>query len=168
MLKPDLFAGDKHNPKYDKYEYYATFGETMAHSEGNSTESHYTGLPLDNKACTKAIRVFPSQIMEDEFRTNESVAFAVCAAAIFLYITLVFVVYSTIVVRHQNIIIEELREQIPNDLDDESEGKHAEKKAPAEQAPHQEAKSVANLHRETTVLYASLAGFAEWSAHRSP
>ena len=150
-----------HDPKYDKYEYYATFGETMDKSDA------YTGLPLDNKICTKAIRVYPSQSMEDEYRTNESVAFAICAGAIFLFITLVFVIYECIVAMRLSWIVDDIREHM-EEMEEGNEGKDIEQKAPAEQAPARETKSVATLHNDTTVLYASLVGFNEWSANRSP
>ena len=163
-----------------------TFGQLMDITQSGRASSHYTGLPLDDSFCTKTMRIYPSQTMENEYRTSDPQFTAFIAACIFLFSTLVFIIYDLIVARRQKIVLGRalaagaivnslFPEQVRNQL-------YQEKKAEQEQNKNAKeflnpamsnnddfsGRPIASLHENTTIFFADLAGFTKWSSTRSP
>lgn len=175
-------VGDIHDPKYDKYVFSATFGEAMdAQSAGR--ESHYTGLPLDDDYCTRYLSIYPSQEMENGFRSDDPFLFAMVAAGIFLFTSLVFIVYDMTVARRQRIVMNRamasgaivnslfpaaVRDQMYEEKGLEQERETAVKNFRSDAGGLDERKSMAQLYPETTIFFADLAGFTKWSSKRTP
>ena len=59
---------DVHDPKYDYIGYSATLSE-LTDTSNSDRESAYTGPPLDN-FCPTSLKVYPSQDMEDGYKTS--------------------------------------------------------------------------------------------------
>ena len=175
-------VGDIHDTKYDKYVYSATFGEAMdARSAGR--ESHYTGLPLDDDYCTRYLSIYPSQEMEDRFRSDDPFLFSMVAAGIFLFTSLVFIVYDLTVARRQRIVMDRalasgaivnslfpaaVRDQMYEEKGLDEKRETAVKNFRSGAGGLDERKSMAQLYPETTIFFADLAGFTQWSSKRTP
>jgi hypothetical protein len=99
-----LGVGDLHDPKYDDLGFSATLSELMDTTKSDR-DSTYTGLPLADDFCDKTLKVYPSQDMEDDYKTMKPVLFTVIAAFIFVFTSVVFVTYDLLVARRQKIIV---------------------------------------------------------------
>jgi hypothetical protein len=65
----------------------------------------YSGLPVLNDTCPHFIRLYPSEIMESDYRTRDPVLFAVCAVLIFAFTSTVFLVYDRLVEKRQRTVM---------------------------------------------------------------
>jgi hypothetical protein len=79
-----LGVGDLHDSKYDYLGYSVLLSDLMD-TTNSDRESDYTGIPLSEDYCPKTLEVFPSQLMEDEYKTSNPLIFAF-AADCFLYL----------------------------------------------------------------------------------
>ena len=64
-----------HDTKCDCLEHTAAFGE-LVDSSDSDRESHCSGVPLADDFCTRILRIYPSQVMEDEHITWDHHCFA--------------------------------------------------------------------------------------------
>ena len=136
--------------------------------QSGRASSHYTGLPIEDDICTKTMRIYPSHTMEDEYRTSSPLVATIVAAFIFLFTTLVFLVYDCIVARRQKIVLgralasgaivnslfpEKVRKELYRERQVEQEQEHKqaeflrknEKTAPSH-------RPIAHMHENTTIL----------------
>jgi len=90
--------GDLHDPKYDYLERFSYFLDLR---KARSNERGYTGLPLSTDYCPYWIRVYPSVRTEDTHTSKDPIFFTVSAIVIFLFTSLVFVIYDVCVERRQ-------------------------------------------------------------------
>ncbi|CAB9523056.1 Receptor-type guanylate cyclase gcy [Seminavis robusta] len=97
-----LGGGDLHDASYDYLGKHMTLHEAMETTKSSS----YTGIPLSEKFCPRAIHLYPSKDMEDEYMTSDPATFAVAAALIFLFTSTVFVIYDCTVARRQRLVME--------------------------------------------------------------
>ena len=58
------------------------------------------------KGCLYRFRVYPTKAMEDEYKTNQPMIFAIVAASIFIFTSLIFAVYDFLVRRRQTKIMD--------------------------------------------------------------
>ena len=93
-----LGKGDLHDPKFDGMEHRAPLASML--------EGAYTGLPLSKHYCPKYISVYPSEAMSSMYNTDDPVVFTFTAAAIFVFATFVFLMYTFWVNRRQRIVME--------------------------------------------------------------
>jgi hypothetical protein len=89
-------AGDLHDPVYDYMEQKSGLNNLKAYATGNRM---YTGLSLSENLCPYTVRVYPSEDMENRFITSDPLVFTILAVSIFVFTSLVFLVYDTVVER---------------------------------------------------------------------
>jgi class 3 adenylate cyclase len=65
----------------------------------------YSGLPLSNRGCQFMLRTYPSKTMRDGFDTSYPVTFTASAVVIFLFTSMVFVIYDYLVERRQKKVL---------------------------------------------------------------
>jgi hypothetical protein len=90
---------DAHDSKYDHLEQSSSLVDLKDFDSGNIRA--YTGLPLTGDVCSYNLRLYPSQVMQDDYLTFKPIFFALCAAAIFAFTAIVFLVYDGLVERRQ-------------------------------------------------------------------
>ena len=139
-------------------------------------DTHYTGLPLDDDFCTKTMRIYPSRTMEDEYRSSDPLVTTILVACIFVFTTIIFIIYDLIVARRQKIVLgralasgaivnslfpEQVRDQLYQER--EAAKDRAKKEAGFINPVAEESASgvasnrpIAQLHENTTVLYVLL------------
>ena len=97
-----LGRGDHHEHKHNDKEISAWLAVLSGVSLGNSFCS---GVPLNEEYCPFKIRLFPSQLKEDDFTSNNPLTFALAVAGIFVFTSVVFVLYDFVVeVRQQRVV----------------------------------------------------------------
>jgi hypothetical protein len=89
-----LGRGDHHDLKYDYMEESAWLNDLNSFSSRGST---YSGVPIDRDFCPFYLRVYPSQVMEDEYKTNDPVVITIIAISIFLFTSVIFICYDRMV-----------------------------------------------------------------------
>jgi hypothetical protein len=89
-------AGDLHDPVYDYMEQESRLNDLKEYATGNR---QYTGLPLSENSCPYTVRVYPSEDMKNRFTTSDPLVFTIVAVSIFVFTSLVFLVYDTMVER---------------------------------------------------------------------
>lgn len=95
-----LGKGDLHDPKYNDMGVSRDISEYIAERARVETSS-YTTVELDNSYLQYEIFVYPSQIMEDTYITSDPVLYAIIVAFIFVFTSMVFIVYDWCVERRQ-------------------------------------------------------------------
>ncbi|CAB9515639.1 Receptor-type guanylate cyclase gcy [Seminavis robusta] len=186
-----LGAADLHESQYNHLEYKATFGQMMDITQSGRASSHYTGLPLDDTFCTKSFRIYPSQIMEQEYRSSTPVTTAIIAAGVFVFTTVVFLIYDFTVARRQKIVLGRalasgaivnslFPEKVRQQLYEERQAEQAQIKSTNEfrssnvsrtidgVADAAASRPIAHLYDNTTIFFADIVGFTRWSSTRSP
>lgn len=178
-----LGVGDLHDPKYDDLGYSTTLSE-LTDTTKSDRDSAYTGLPLSDEFCDKTLKVYPSQDMEDDYKTLKPVYFTIIAALIFVFTSVVFVTYDLLVARRQKIVMdralasgaivsslfpEKVRKQLYEEKDEEQENLSNMKDFISSGGGiAKSSKPIADLFEETTIYFADLAGFTAWSSKRTP
>lgn len=182
-----LGQGDQHDPAYDYLVQSSTIGELLKTADSSLT-SGYTGVPFDDEFCPKTLSVYASQEYEDQFHTNQPALFTVVTASIFLFTSLVFILYDIVVARRQRrimtqakvsgAIVSSLFPQVVRDkLYAEQRGRKSriEDMSTALMLPLDDSKEakkktrpIADLYHGTTVVFMDLAGFTKWSSMRTP
>jgi class 3 adenylate cyclase len=97
--------GDLHETKYDRMEIMTKVADSVAAKGGVETRS-YTAVDLNSDYLDYTIHVYPSTHMEDKFVTNEPIYYAVVVATIFLFTTVVFLLYNCLVERRQRLVLD--------------------------------------------------------------
>lgn len=92
-----LGSGDHHNSDYDDLEESSALLDLRKFSIKDST---YSGVPVNRDFCPMHVRVYPAPAMEDKHLSNDGTIFAICAAMIFVFTSLVFVLYDFWVSNH--------------------------------------------------------------------
>jgi len=93
-----LGYGDLHDTNYDHLERFSYFSNLRDFPSGQKS---YSGLPLTTEYCPWWIRAYPSLIAEEQHTTKDPIIFTVSAVLIFLFTSLVFIVYDICVERRQ-------------------------------------------------------------------
>jgi Adenylate and Guanylate cyclase catalytic domain len=100
-----LGLGDLHDDIYDKYALSLNFTELDDFIIGDELDYYYAGLPIDASFCMYNVTIFPSEVMEDEYRSNDPIIFTYSVIAIFLITSICFLGYDRLVADRQQKVI---------------------------------------------------------------
>jgi class 3 adenylate cyclase len=170
-----LGAGDLHDPKYDYLE-----AKTAVDSILDSTSEQLSGSAKDTN-CRYSLRAYPSQESEDSHSTNQPIAYAIALAAVFVFTSVVFLLYDYCVERRQKVVMKSAQqsgalvsslfpEAVRDRVYEEQEKQGGDDwfhNNPENTSPGKSG-AIANLYPDCTVLFADIAGFTKWSSTRSP
>jgi hypothetical protein len=71
-----------------------------------STEREtYAGLPIVEDTCPYYFRLYPSYVMERDYRSRDPILFTVCSVLIFAFTSAVFLVYDRLVEKRQKTVM---------------------------------------------------------------
>ncbi|CAB9501980.1 Receptor-type guanylate cyclase gcy [Seminavis robusta] len=186
-----LGTGDHHDPKYD-HMVRSVVLQALTDPTLFDRGSSYTGVPLSTDFCPNTIKIYPSQDMEDNHRTNTPLYLTIVAACIFVFTSLVFVFYDFLVERRQKkvmnralasgaIVSSLFPQEVAQKLYEENKAKfqkeEQQRNFKSGELPQaglrsstlaKDTNQIAKLHPECTVFFADIAGFTAWSAKRQP
>ena len=77
-----LGTGDVHNRRYN---HLGIHGKLLNLNDFAIRDSKYTGAPIDDMVCPFSLHLYPSDDMYGQFATNNGIAFALSAVAIFVF-----------------------------------------------------------------------------------
>jgi hypothetical protein len=89
---------DHHDPKYDGMVLSSRLEDL---DQFSSTNSKYTGLPLNGEYCPYTVMVYPSATMELQYVSNNPIFITIGVLLIFGFSAVVFHIYDTLVERRQ-------------------------------------------------------------------
>ena len=93
-----LGPGDLHDPEYDSMVVTRDISEYI--TERASPEStSYSSVELDTGYTSYMLSVYPSEAMEDQFVTSDPIVYSIVVALVFVFTTLVFMLYGKTFVR---------------------------------------------------------------------
>jgi len=90
--------GDHHNARFDHMKVSASLLDISKLENG---KYQYTGIPVNDEFCPFHISVFPSEALEDKYRTDTPAIFTAMAVLIFAFTSAVFLIYDVCVERRQ-------------------------------------------------------------------
>eukprot|EP00980_Cylindrotheca_fusiformis_P001921 scaffold437_cov111-Cylindrotheca_fusiformis.AAC.19 len=176
-----LGDSDMHNPQYGDMEVTDIFVD-LGIDESD--------LPEGRCIPTLTLHVFPSEDLEQSFQTSNAIIYTAVVAVIFIFTSLVFLLYDHFVRRRQTKVMERITRQdkivanvFPINIRDrlyqsqEKQSKHKTKSnvnnnfddLDFEGDSHIPGSApLADLFPSTTVLFADIAGFTAWSSAREP
>jgi hypothetical protein len=183
-----LGVGDLHDIKYDHLK---RSGKPADFTTSSIHKKEYSGHPLAHDFCPYTFHIYPSDLMNSDFQTNNAVIFMVSMIGIFAFISVVFYLYDRKVERRQKrIAITAQRSSamisslFPSTVRDQLYETQAEREIVArprwglpftqnsstgEQVKKRTNSSpIAQLYQDTTVIFMNLVGFKQWSANRPP
>jgi signal transduction histidine kinase/CheY-like chemotaxis protein len=105
---PDVtFLGeeDSHDTRYHYLERYADINAYVESQAGPETRS-YTAVPLNKEFGKYTLRIYPSRDTEKHFSSNKPWVYTIVVASTFLFTTIVFVVFASVVERRQQIVMQ--------------------------------------------------------------
>jgi hypothetical protein len=182
-----LGSGDRHDKQFDPLVIQSPLSNLTSYS---ASDSEYTGAPLD-PYCPFTLHVFPSVEMKDAYMTNNPIIFTVLAVMLFVFTSIVFLLYDFMVERRQKLVMtsavrtnaivsslfpEAVRDRLyPAQMDEiQRNGFRSSMKGNAFRKSGDDTSAslcdrpIAELYPETTVLFCDIAGFTAWSASRQP
>jgi hypothetical protein len=87
-----LGRDDRHERKYDDY---LTRDIDLVELDAlSASERTYTGLDLSEMGCQYHLSLYPSTDMENEIKSNNPLIFTIVAVCIFVFTSLIFIVYD--------------------------------------------------------------------------
>eukprot|EP00980_Cylindrotheca_fusiformis_P025174 scaffold13215_cov114-Cylindrotheca_fusiformis.AAC.3 len=174
-----LGDSDMHDPKFDSMEITDVFVD-LGIDESQLPEGT-TCVP------TLSLHVYPSEDLEMSFQTNDAVIYTVVVAVIFIFTSLVFLLYDYFVRKRQTKVMERIMRQdkivsnvFPTAIRDrlyESQEKQKGKNMKNLDLDDLDFEGdsniscsapLADLFPSTTVIFADIAGFTAWSSAREP
>jgi Adenylate and Guanylate cyclase catalytic domain len=182
-----LGIGDSRNAKYRHLEKSGNFANF---STLTVNKDEYSGIPVAQEFCPYTLHVYPSDIMNADFKTSNGVIFLVSMICIFAFISMIFYLYDRKVERHQRKIALNARQSsamisslFPSTVRDQlyeakPETKHlfTQWRLPFLQSTtagkhvyeQTNGGPIAQLYENTTVIFMRIVGFKQWSANRPP
>jgi hypothetical protein len=94
--------GDLHDPKYDRYKKPLDIAAKALTAESKS----FVSVGIDSTYCSYKLHIYPSQDNENAYTNDDAVILAVIIAAVSLFTSLVFVVYTIAVFRRQQVVMD--------------------------------------------------------------
>lgn len=160
--------GDLHDRRFDYLGSETAVFETFA----GGTVSNVTDVP----ACKHFVRAYPSQIYLDQFLSRNPLYYALSLASVFVFTSLVFLLYDFCVERRQKIVLRSALQtgaivsdlfpvQVREQLYREREQQDKKEDWTGE---NEHASPIATLYPDCTVLFADLVGFTKWSSQKTP
>lgn len=188
--KEPIFLGyeDVHDPKYGHR------GKTRSLASLTNMNGIYTGLPMNSEFCPYNLTVYPSYTMEKMHVTSDPIYYAIAVAAIFFLTSLVFLSYDWFVNKRQTLIKkralasgeivaslfpEQVRDVLYQEnaaktgsTQDQSDAKLQFRASTGSKDKGPTARPVgtpnAHLYEGTSIFFADLVGFTQWSSKRTP
>jgi Adenylate and Guanylate cyclase catalytic domain len=96
-----LAEEDLHDQQYDHLAIEGPFADLYNPAEDTDGSEH----------CVYTMKVYPTQAFEDSYKTNEPLIFSMGVLAIFMFTTLIFLVFDCLVQRRQNVLLNTARKQ---------------------------------------------------------
>jgi signal transduction histidine kinase/CheY-like chemotaxis protein len=99
-----LGGEDRHDTRYDYLEELAdinTYVQSLARPETRS----YMAVPLNNEFGKYTLRIYPSRVTEEHFSSKKPLVYTIVVASTFLFTSIVFVVFASVVERRQQIVM---------------------------------------------------------------
>lgn len=174
-----LGFGDYHDPKFNRWHRTGVINDFLLE------DGTISGIELSKKGCKYTIDVYPTQTFYDTETTSTPLIITCSIIAVFIFATLMFLVYDRLVERRQKIVLAKATQStaivaslFPKSVTERlMEGEaHAmatktrlkgfldgdEKQNESNLAP------IADLFPKCTVFFADIAGFTAWSSTREP
>jgi Adenylate and Guanylate cyclase catalytic domain len=183
IVGPDVtYLGvlDHHNTKYDGF---VVSTKVVDLHEFSFQENVYSGAPIDKEFCQYTFRLYPSEDLKSDCTTNNAVAYMLVALVSFAILALIFISYDLRVENRQKKVLsyavrssEIVSSLFPKSVQDQLYPTLAESdKSNAPSRPYHETHQeltldgpIAKLYPETTVMFADIKGFTQWSSSREP
>eukprot|EP00934_Nitzschia_sp_Nitz4_P005986 Nitzschia sp. Nitz4//scaffold53_size117307//369//2626//NITZ4_003750-RA/size117307-augustus-gene-0.89-mRNA-1//1//CDS//3329554145//5976//frame0 len=192
-----LGYGDYHNNKFDNLVLESTLQSLPVFRNGDMVYSGVPMME-DERECQYSFNVYPSNAFEEEYITHQPLIFALVTVAIFLFTSAVFAAYDIIVEKRQDKVLSTavkssaiVSSLFPSNVRGrlyETDLTTSENERPPQYFGHlsnflrnQKLKQkegddsmasasapIADLFPHTTVLFADIAGFTNWSSSREP
>jgi class 3 adenylate cyclase len=180
-------VGDLHETKYDYLKVSSDMASYLALESPIKTKS-YTVVPLNSQFNSYSLTIYPSQDNEDEYVDNEPAVLAITIVCVFLFTSMVFLVYDRYVARRQRVVMDRavasgaivsslfpslVRENIYKENETKQKpgftnSTHIDQDSESKSGNAASSKPNAVLFPETTVMFADMAGFTSWSSTRGP
>ena len=96
--------GDLHDTKYNDMVRGVSFTSLINQGVEKGT---FQGLPLDENGCQYSLKVYASSDMEEQYISRMPIFYTVGAVLIFVFTSLVFIVYDRLVERRQRLVEKE-------------------------------------------------------------
>jgi Adenylate and Guanylate cyclase catalytic domain len=183
-------VGDHHDEQYDALGKVKSFFELGAFANQDSV---YSGARLESDYCPFSLHLYPSDEMRAAFVTHNPLLFSIVTFFIFLFTSLVFVLYDRGVERRQRIVVTSAERSsaivsslFPSTVRDRlyASSQNGTARLLPESAKRRlhrfiregnagvacspTESPIAELYPDTTVLFADIAGFTSWSSVRTP
>ena len=171
--------GDLHDTQYDHLEL-STNVESLVGVDGTTD----TGAQTNSQGCKYSIRVYPSEELEDSYRSDKPWIYATALAGLFVFTSVVFLLYDCMVERRQKIVLasavqsgtlvsslfpEAIRKQLYEEQREQAKTEDNRANWVVEPSSAMERKAaMANLYEDTTIFFADIVGFTKWSSTRTP
>jgi hypothetical protein len=179
---------DHHDTKYDSLVVQASVDESVQQLARPATRS-YTTPDMNTEYCSYTIRVYPTTQLEAIYVDRMPLAYASVVVAVFLFTSLVFILYDRLVQRTQQKIIKKavksgtiVSSLFPETVRDRLFEEEKKRKASAwksgqdqkfgdesndiENTHSRSGKPIADLFPNCTVFFADIAGFTKFCSVR--
>jgi Adenylate and Guanylate cyclase catalytic domain len=175
---------DKHDTSYDDFVISTKVVDLHQYS---FQENVYSGAPLDKEFCQYSLRLYPSDDLKSDHTTNNALTFMLATLVSFAILAIIFFTYDFKVERRQKKVLSSavrsseivsslfptsVQDQLyPTIADDEKRSVpfwNANEKLTEMRTKEIMEGPIAKLYPETTVMFADIKGFTQWSASREP
>lgn len=99
-----LGPGDLHDPDFEDLSYSTDVTEFVNSRASPETRS-YTAVDLNDQYISYTLHVYPSRVTEAKYVNNEPMIYSIVVGSVFLFTTLVFIVYDFLVEKRQNKVL---------------------------------------------------------------
>jgi class 3 adenylate cyclase len=172
--------GGQHLAKYNHLS--APNGSMTSSYQASMEKRSLTSVNLDTEHCSYSLRVYPTLEMEKHFVTNIARASAIVLLCVFLFTSLVFILYTVAVARRQRVVMDravasstivsslfpsQVRDQIYKE-NGSSPQRRKDNVAKEDATDLGGSWPIASVYNHTTILFADMVGFTRWSSTREP
>jgi class 3 adenylate cyclase len=165
-----------------KYNHLVQNGSMTLSSQPALEKRSLTSVILDTEHCSYMLHVYPTLEMEKHFVTNIARGSAIVLFCVFLFTSLVFVLYTVAVARRQQVVMDRavasstivsslFPSQVRDQIYQESRSKpqnHKDSVSKEDLIGLTNNRPIASVYERTTVLFADMVGFTKWSSTREP